>query len=497
MTDGADGSGASGRSGASGASGASGSVDADRPGGPAPLHRDRRVVLVVAVLATFVVGLDSSVVNVALPSIGRELGGGIVVQQWTVDAYLVTLGALILVAGSVSDLVGRVRVVTWGLVLFGLASVACAIAPTGGVLVGARAVQGVGGALVTPSSLALVIAAYRGAARARAIGTWTAWSSASVIAGPVIGGVVVDSIGWRWVFVLTAAPIAVTIPLVRRVTGDVRATDRPAIDVVGAGLAVLGVGALVLGLIEQERLGWASPLVVVALAVGVGALAVFVPWERRVAAPLLPLDLFRARSFTVGNLTTLAVYGALGLSGFTVTLFLQEVWGLSAWLAGVATLPPTLVLLGFSTTVGRWSGRTGPRWFMAGGPVLAGLGVLVMLGAGDRPRYFATVFPGMLLMGVGLTLMVAPLTSAVLGSVAETRAGVGSAVNNAVARIASLVLVALAGVVLGADGMSVAGFHRAVVVMAALLVAGGTVSAIGIRNPRRDRPTLADAVPSE
>jgi EmrB/QacA subfamily drug resistance transporter len=459
----------------------------------APLRDDRRIALVVAILASFVVGLDSSVVTVALPAIGRELGGGLVVQQWTVDAYLVTLGSLILVAGSVSDVVGRVRVVTWGLVVFGIASVACAAAPSGVVLVAARAVQGVGGALVTPSALALVIGAYRGAAQARAIGIWTAWSSAAVIAGPVLGGLVVDTLGWRWIFVLTAVPIAVTIPLVRRITGDVRAPGHPRIDVVGAVLAVLGVGALVLGLIEQGRLGWGSPLVVAALAGGAVALLAFVLWERRVTAPLLPLALFRARAFAVGNLATLLVYGALGLSGFAVTLFLQEVWHLPAALAGVATLPPTLVLLGLSTTVGRWSGRTGPRWFMAGGPALAGVGALVMLRTGAEPDYWTSVFPGMLLLGVGLTLMVTPLTSAVLGSVAETQAGVGSAVNNAIARIASLVLVALAGVVLGDGGMSVAGFHRAVLVMAVLLLVGGAVSAVGIRNPARGVPAVATA----
>jgi EmrB/QacA subfamily drug resistance transporter len=448
-------------------------------------------VLLVAILASFVVGLDASVVNVALPAIRTEVGGGLVVQQWTVDAYLVTLGSLILVAGSLSDVFGRVRIITWGLVVFGVASLVCAAAPDGVTLVVARAVQGIGGALITPSSLALIVAAFRGPAQTKAIGSWTAWSSAAVIAGPVLGGVVVDGIGWRSIFVLTAVPIAVTVPLVRRITGDVRRGEHAPVDVVGAVLAVVGIGGVVLGLIEQERVGWGSPVVVVALVVGAAALAAFVPWElrvtRRTGAPLVPLGLFRARNFVVGNLATLSIYGALGMVGFVVTLFLQEVWGFPAWLAGIATLPPTVLLLLLSTTVGSFSGRFGPRWFMAAGPALAAVGALLMLRASGDGNYWVGVFPGMVLVGVGISLMVTPLTSAVLGSVPEAEAGVGSAVNNAVARVASLVMVALAGVVLG-GGMSVAGFRRAMVVMAVLLFAGAAVSAVGIVNRTETRP---------
>lgn len=461
-------------------------VPAPVPHGVAPLRDDRRIVLVVAILASFVVGLDSSVVNVALPAIRQELGGGLVVQQWVVDAYLVTLGSLILVAGSLSDLFGRVRIITWGLVVFGIASVVCAIAPTGEVLIVARALQGVGGALVMPSALALIVAAFRGAAQAKAIGTWTAWSSAATILGPVVGGLVVDGIGWRWVFVLTAVPIAVTIPLVLRITGDVHPAVRPRIDVVGAVLAVVGVGGVVLGLIEQERLGWGAPVVVGALVLGAAALVAFVPWELRVTrttgSPLVPLELFRARNFSVGNLATLSIYGALGMVFFVVTLFLQEVWRFPAWLAGLATLPPTIMLLALSTAVGSAAGRFGPRWFMAAGPAVGAVGALLLLLAGDDPTgYWWSVFPGLVLIGVGIALMVTPLTSAVLGSVPQSEAGSGSAVNNAVARIAGLVTVALAGVVLGGE-VGVDGLHRAMVVMALLLVAGAVVSAVGIRN---------------
>jgi len=461
-------------------------MTAPAPHAAAPRRDDRRIVLVVAILASFVVGLDGSVVNVALPAIRDELGGGLVVQQWVVDAYLVTLGSLILVAGSLSDLFGRVRIITWGMVVFGIASVACAIAPTGEVLIVARALQGVGGALVTPSALALIVAAFRGAAQARAIGTWTAWSSAAMILGPVVGGLVVDGIGWRWIFVLTAVPIAVTIPLALRITGDVHPATRPRVDVVGAVLAVVGVGGVVLGLIEQERLGWGAPVVVGALVLGALALGAFVPWELRVTrttgAPLVPLGLFRARNFTVGNLATLSIYGALGMVFFVVTLFLQEVWRFPAWLAGLATLPPTVMLLALSTAVGSLAGKWGPRWFMAAGPAIGAGGALLMLLAGEDPAgYWWSVLPGLVLVGAGIALMVTPLTSAVLGSVPQADAVAGSAVNNAIARIAGLVTVALAGVVLG-GGVSVDGLHRAMVVMALLLLAGAVVSALGIRN---------------
>ena len=465
---------------------------AAHPAATAPLRDDRRVVLVVAILSSFVVGLDSSVVNVALPAIRDELGGGLVVQQWTVDAYLVTLGSLILVAGSLSDLFGRVRIITWGLVVFGIASVACAIAPTGEVLIVARAFQGVGGALVTPSALALIVAAFRGAAQAKAIGTWTAWSSAATILGPVVGGLIVDGVGWRWIFVLTAIPIAVTIPLVRRIQAEVRVGPRAKVDVVGAVLAVVGVGGAVLGLIEQERLGWGSPVVVAALVIGAVALAAFVPWELQVTrtsgGPLVPLELFRARNFAVGNLATLSIYGALGMVFFVVTLFLQEVWHYPAWLAGLATLPPTVMLLLLSTTVGSLAGKYGPRWFMAAGPAVGAVGALLLLFAGNDPAgYWWSVLPGLVLIGAGISVMVTPLTSAVLGSVPQSEAGSGSAVNNAVARIAGLVTVALAGVLLG-GAVSVDGLHRAMVVMALLLVAGAAVSAIGIRNPKTEQP---------
>jgi predicted MFS family arabinose efflux permease len=246
---------------------------------------------------------------------------------------------------------------------------------------------------------------------------------------------------------------------------------------------------VVLGLIEQERLGWGSPVVVSALVLGGAALGAFVPWELRVTrasgAPLVPLGLFRARNFTVGNLATLSIYGALGMVFFVVTLFLQEVWGFPAWVAGLATLPPTLMLLALSTTVGALAGRSGPRWFMTAGPAIAAVGALLMLLAGDDPAgYWWSVLPGLVLVGAGIATMVTPLTSAVLGSVPQAQAGAGSAVNNAVARIAGLVTVALAGVVLGGE-IGVAGLHRAMVVMAVLLLAGAVVSAVGIVDPDR------------
>ncbi|KZX20147.1 Antiseptic resistance protein [Rathayibacter tanaceti] len=275
----------------------------------------RRAVLVVAVLASFVAFLDGTVVTVALPAITRELGGGLAVQQWVVDGYLITLGALILVAGSLADRIGRARSMAIGLVGFGVTSLFCALAPTAEVLIVARMLQGAAGAILVPSSLALIIATVHGAAQGRTIGAWTAWTGTATIAGPVIGGLLVDAGSWRYVFALNVLPIVVTLVLLRRL-GPVDSGSRVPIDGVGAVLGVIGLGGPVFALIEQERLGLAHPLVLAALIGGVAALVAFVLWERRTPHPMLPLSLFSSRTFTVGNISTAFVYGALSFGFF-------------------------------------------------------------------------------------------------------------------------------------------------------------------------------------
>lgn len=446
------------------------------------MTKAQRNILVVAILAAFVPFLDGSVVNVALPAMARELGGGLALQQWVVDAYLLALGSLILVAGSLSDMFGRVRILVAGLWLFGLASVVCALAPDGTWLVLARVVQGAGGALVVPSSLALIIDNFRGAEQGRAIGSWTAWTGMSFIVGPLVGGILVDGASWRLIFAINVLPIALTLLLARQLP---RGQRRPArIDVPGAVLCAAGLGTLVYALIEQGRLGWQSPLVWGGSLLGVGLLAAFVAYERWTVAPMLPLELFCRRNFWVGNLATVAVYAGLSVAGFLVVIFLQQVGKFSALWAGAAMMPVTLIMFGLSKRIGQWSGRVGPRWFMAAGPMLAAAGFVMMTAVGQPVNYWASIFPGIVTFGLGLALTVSPLTSAVLGAVVPERAGIASAVNNAVARIAGLLAVAAVGLLTGPQLANVAGFRLGLWVTAALLAAGGLISAVGIENPK-------------
>jgi len=458
-------------------------VTAAAPASPEE-ERRRRAVLVVAILASFVAFLDGTVVNVALPAITDELGGGLAVQQWVVDGYLITLGALILVAGSLADRIGRARSMMIGLVGFGVTSLLCAVAPTAEVLIVARMLQGAAGAILVPSSLALIIATVRGAAQAKTIGAWTAWTGTATIAGPVLGGLLVDAGSWRYVFALNVLPILVTIVLLRRL-GHVDTGSRVPIDGVGAVLGVVGLGGPVFALIEQERLGAAHPLVLGALVVGLAALAAFVVWERRAPHPMLPLSLFASRNFTVGNIATAFVYGALSFGFFALGLFLQQSLGFSATLAGLATLPPTILLLLFSQVSGSLSARFGPRLFMGLGPLVAGGGFLLMVGVREPADYLTQLLPGILLFGLGLAVTVAPLTSTILGAVASEHSGVGSAVNNAVSRIAGLVAIAATTLVVG-DTLDDGGFSRAALATAVLLILGGLVSLLGIRNPARE-----------
>ncbi|MEW5094227.1 MFS transporter [Clavibacter michiganensis] len=460
-----------------------------RGGGSADGHPDGtadgrgRTVLAVAILASFVAFLDGTVVNVALPAIGEDLGGGLIVQQWVVDAYLITLGALILLAGSLSDAFGRVRVLRWGLVGFGVTSLVCAIAPTAVILIAARAAQGAAGALLVPSSLALIAQAFRGPAQARAIGSWTAWTGMAMLVGPVLGGVLVDALDWRLVFGINVLPIAVTLVLLARLPHDAPVADGTRVDVPGAVLGALGIGGPVFALIEQSRLGIGHPLVVGSLVVGVACLVLFVVRERRTAHPMLPLSLFRERDFLVGNIATIGIYGALSLGGFVIAVFLQQTGGLSATAAGFALVPTTVIMLLLSTRFGALAGRIGPRLLMGAGPIVAGGGYLLMLRVAEPVDYWGQLLPGILVFGLGLSMTVAPLTATILEAVPPAQAGIASAVNNAVSRVAGLVAIAAIGLVAGPD-LDVAAFHRVVLVTAALLVSGGLVSLVGIRSRR-------------
>ncbi|MDE0545201.1 MFS transporter [Microbacterium sp. C7(2022)] len=447
------------------------------------MSREQRIVLTIAVLASFVAFLDGTVVNVALPSIRDDLGGGLATQQWVVDAYLITLGALILVAGSVSDAYGRILVMRVGLIGFGVASVAVALAPTAEVLIAARAVQGAAGAFLVPSSLALITSTFRGAAQARAIGIWTAWTTTAMIAGPLIGGAFVDLASWRLAFLINVLPIALTLWLLTRTSArDTRHPDAR-IDWLGAALCTFGLGALVFALIEQPNLGWTSIGIWMPLAAGLVLFALFLLRQRTAAHPILPLDMFASRNFSAGNIATLFVYGALALNGFVVAVYLQQSAGLSATLAGLASLPITVLLIALSSPVGALAGRLGPRLFMALGPAVMGAGALLLLTVASDFSYWWQVLPSMIVTGLGLAITVSPLTSTILGAIEPERSGIASAVNNAVSRVAGLLTIALLAVIVG-GALDLEGFHRAAIATAALMFAGAVVSLIGIRNPQ-------------
>lgn len=498
------------------------------------MTRQQRLVLAVSILASFVAFLDGAIVNVALPAIERELGGGLVGQQWVVDAYLLTLGSLILIAGSLSDLFGRKRILKVGLWGFAAASLLCALAPAIAPLIVFRALQGMAGALLVPSSLALIISAFSGPAQGKAIGSWTAWTGISFILGPLVGGILVDQGSWRWIFAINVLPIAVTLYLLSRIKAPKPGRAAKSVDWAGASLGALGLGATVYALIEQPRIGWSDPRIFVPLILGIALFAAFLLYERRSAKPMLPLNLFKNHNFSVGNVATFAVYAGLTASFFLLVVFLQQVAGYSALAAGLAGVPVTLILFVLSPKMGALAGKHGPRLFMGFGPIIGALGWLMMAGLGPTVNYWTDVFPGIVVFGVGLSVTVAPLTAAVLGDVDPKQAGIASGVNNAVARVAGLIAVAVVGAVVvtqfhsALDGQRLAGvsqdaiskakraslqteppkpyrddaaFHQAlenasvsafragIYTVVGLLAAGGIVSLYGIRNPSKDTGT--------
>ncbi|WP_454149475.1 MFS transporter [Microbacterium lacticum] len=446
----------------------------------------QRLVLTIAILGSFVAFLDSTIVNVALPAIARDLGGGLVTQQWTVDAYLITLSALILVAGAVSDAFGRILVLRIGLIAFGVASIAVALTPDAVFLVIARAAQGAAGAFLVPSSLALITSTMVEPLRSRAIGIWTASTTAAMIVGPLLGGLIVDHLSWRWAFLLNVLPIAVSLWFLTRL--DHRETRRPdaRVDIVGALMCTFGLGGAVFALIEQPNAGWSAPWIWLPGVGGLALLVAFVWRQRHVADPILPLDLFRSRTFSAGNLATFFVYAALALNGFVLAVYLQQGASLTATLAGLASLPTTIVMIVLSPRAGALAGRWGPRLFMTVGPLIMAVGAVLLLTVAADFDYWWQVFPAMVVFGFGLALTVSPLTAAILGAADSERAGIASAVNNAVARVAGLLPIAALGAITG-GALDLAGFHRAAVVTAILLVIGGVVSLLGIRNPPRER----------
>jgi EmrB/QacA subfamily drug resistance transporter len=433
--------------------------------------------------------VDATAVQVALPAIGRELDSSLSGLQWTINGYTLALASLILLGGSLGDRYGRRRVFLLGVVWFALASLVCGLAQSTGQLVAARALQGVGGALLTPGSLALIQSSFRPGDRAKAIGLWSALAGIAGLIGPFLGGVLVDALSWRLVFLLNV-PVAVVILAVagRHVPESRDGGGHGRFDVLGAVLGVLALGGTTYALIAagNELL---RPDVVGGAALGLAAGAGFVVRERRAADPMLPLGLFADRQFTGANLATLAVYGALGGSSLFLVLQLQTVLGYDATGAGAAMLPAIVLITFLSPTAGSVAARIGPRLPMTVGPLVVAAGTLLLAGVDGSAPYFLEVLPGSLLQGLGMAITVTPLTATVLAAAPDALAGIASGVNNSVARAAQLLAVAALPVAVGLSGNDYAepatftdGYRIAMLACAVLFVAGGAMSWSTIRN---------------
>ncbi len=443
--------------------------------------RAGRGVLLVAILGSGLAFLDATVVNVILPVLGRELGASLSALQWTLDGYLLTLSALLLPGGALGDRYGRRRVFTVGLAWFAVASLLCGVAPSAGALVVFRAVQGVGAALLVPGSLALLRSCFAPEEQGRAIGAWAGLSGVTSALGPLLGGWLADAVSWRAVFLVNPPLAALGIWAAVRFVPESRAPEGRPLDVAGAVLAALGLGAVTYALIEATGGGAGAARVTGAALTGALSLLAFVLVERRPSA-MLPLSLFRSLQFTGANAATLALYFGLGGATFLLMLQLQRGLGWSPLAAGAALVPLTICVLVLSPASGRLAGRVGNRPLMAAGALVAGVGLALLARAEPGTTYLSGVLPGVATLGVGLGLAVAPLTSAALSAVGPERAGVASGVNNAVARAAGLLAVAVLPLAAGigpadvASGHLTEGFQRAMAISAALCGLGGALA---------------------
>jgi EmrB/QacA subfamily drug resistance transporter len=501
-------------------------------------RRRNRLTLVATILGSTIVFLDATVVNVALPAISDELDAGLADQQWVVEAYALATVCLLLVGGALGDQFGRRRIFELGLIGFGATSVLCAIAPSSELLIGARALQGLTGALLVPGSLAILAATFEGAERGKAVGTWTAWTGIATVIGPAGGGALVEAISWRAIFWVNVPLVIFTILLTRsHIEESLDPEADRAIDWPGIMLSALGLGGLVFALIEQPMYGWSDPLVAVPLIGGALLLALFIAWESRYRHSMLDLGLFRIRNFAVTNIETLIVYAGLIGAFFFVTLFLQQTVGYSPLGAGLATTPISLLLFALSPLFGKIATSIGPRVPMCVGPIVGGIGLLMLTRVDSGASYMSDVLPGVIVFGLGLSATVAPLTATALNSVAENRVGVASGINNAVSRVAGVLAIAVFGALIAGkfsstvdgelagsnlsaradqaisrakdnplqrpsgDGLPPAeasrvvsasaagaedGFHLAMMVAGTLMIVGGVIAGIGLRNPRTE-----------
>jgi len=457
---------------------------------PIPLASARgRWVLAVTVLGSAIALLETTVINVSLPAIGRDLDADLAGLQWVVSGYLVTLASLILLGGALSDRFGRRRIFELGVIGFTIASLTCALSPTVEVLIAARLAQGIGGALLTPGSLAIIEGTFRREDRARAIGSWSALGGIAAAVGPLLGGWLVDAVSWRAIFLLNLPIGIVVIWASRRHVPETRDEEQSGrLDVLGSILVTGGLAGLTFALIRASERGVASPEVVAAAVVAVLALALFVVVERRSANPMLPLEIFRSRQFTGANLVTFAVYAALGGVSFLLAVFLQISLGYSAVQAGAATLPVTALMLALASRMGALAQRIGPRIPLTVGSLLLAAGTALMSGIDIGDSYVTSVLPGVVVFGLGLASVVAPVTATVLAAAADRHAGVASGVSNAVARTAALMAVAALPLIAGLSSSDyhdpevfADGFDTAMLVMAALAAVGGVLAFVTIR----------------
>ncbi len=460
-----------------------------------------RWVLAATVLGSGIAFIDATVVNVALPQIGADLGSDLSGLQWTINAYTLTLASLILLGGSLGDRYGRRRIFLVGVVWFALASLLCGIAPNIETLVLARALQGVGGALLTPGSLAILQSSFRAGDRARAIGAWSGLAGIGGAAGPFLGGWLIQSASWRWIFLINLPIAAVVLVISLRHVPESRDPGAAhSMDLTGAALGAVGLGALTYGLIAWPEQGLSDPATMAALVIGVLGLASFVAREHFAREPMLPLAIFRSRVFSATNAVTFAVYGALGGVFFLLVLQLQVVSGFSPIASGVALLPITLIMLVLSSRMGALGERIGPRIPMTFGPLVCAVGSALMIRIDADASYVVDVLPPVIIFGLGLSLTVAPLTTTVLAAAPEGHAGLASGVNNAVARVASLLAVAVLPLIVGLSGAAYAdpellqpAFEKAMLAGAALLAFGGLLAALTISRPQP--ATLAGPAP--
>jgi EmrB/QacA subfamily drug resistance transporter len=440
-----------------------------------------RWVIGAAVLGSGVAFLDGTVVNAALPAIAHDLNAGLASLQWTLTGYLLTLGSLIVVGGSLGDLYGRRRVFVAGLAGFAVASLGCALAPTSAMLIVARFVQGAAAAALVPGSLALISASFRVEDRGRAIGAWSGLAGISTAIGPFLGGWLIDSVSWRFVFLINLPLSGIAIAVTLRHVPESRDEDSVRhVDVLGGATLSVGLAGIVYALIEGPA-GASGTVVAIAVVLGIGGLIAFAIVETHSPQPMVPLVLFRSRQFSGANAVTVAVYAALGVAMFVIVVYLQTNLGYSALAAGSALLPVTAIMLALSSRAGALAQRIGPRWPMTIGPIIVAVGLAMLSRVAPGSSYLSGVLPGMLVFGLGLAITVAPLTAAVLAAVDDHHAGVGSAINNAAARIASLLAIAVVPAMAGLSDDFINGYRKALLISAGLAAVGGVIAWFTIR----------------